>query len=57
MLRVDDRVSGRFDEVSHILPAHIDLTECANYATTPAKGCSANYSTTAATRVLDYLLK
>jgi hypothetical protein len=49
--------TSRFDETSHILPAHIDVTECANYATTPQAGCSANYTNATATRVLDYLLK
>lgn len=48
--------TARFDSTSHILPAHIDTTQCANYATTPVAGCSANYNTQAATRVLDYLL-
>ncbi|MCW2991384.1 MAG: hypothetical protein JWM73_1978 [Solirubrobacterales bacterium] len=49
--------TSRFDETSHILPAHIDLTECGNYATTPQAGCSANYSAETATRLMDYLLK
>jgi phospholipid/cholesterol/gamma-HCH transport system substrate-binding protein len=50
--------TARFDDVSHILPAHIDLTECANYATTPVAGCSANYTSPSATaRLMDYLLK
>lgn len=51
--------TARFDDVSHILPAHIDTTECANYATKPVAGCSANYSDTSpgSARLLDYLLK
>lgn len=49
--------TSRFDGTSHILPAHIDLTECAQYAETPVPGCSANYSQAATTRLMDYLLK
>lgn len=50
--------TSRFDDTSHILPAHIDFTECAQYATEPVEGCSANYSTTpAASRLMDYLLE
>jgi hypothetical protein len=51
--------TARFDDVSHILPAHVISSPCSNYATTPQAGCSANYATTAAAtrRVLDFLLK
>jgi ABC-type transporter Mla subunit MlaD len=49
--------TARFDETSHILPAHIDLTDCANFASEPLPGCSANYSTGSAARLMDYLLK
>jgi virulence factor Mce-like protein len=50
--------TARFDEVSHILPAHVVTSPCQEYARTPQPGCSANYTTTnaAARRVLDYLL-
>jgi hypothetical protein len=46
--------TSRFDQTSHILPAHIALSPCSNYATTPQDGCSANFDTTA--RALDFLL-
>jgi hypothetical protein len=36
--------SARFDDVSHILPAHISVTPCALYATTPVAGCRATYT-------------
>jgi virulence factor Mce-like protein len=35
--------SARFDSVSHMLPAHLQLSPCSFYATTPTAGCSANY--------------
>jgi phospholipid/cholesterol/gamma-HCH transport system substrate-binding protein len=34
---------SRFDDVSHILPAHIVESTCGTFATTPVAGCSANY--------------
>jgi ABC-type transporter Mla subunit MlaD len=51
--------TARFDDVSHILPAHVVTSPCQEYATTPQPGCSANYQTTSAAsrRVLDYLLE
>ena len=51
--------TARFDDVSHILPAHVISSPCSQFATTPQPGCSANYATTSAAtrRVLDYLLK
>lgn len=49
--------TSRFDGTSHILPAHLDLTDCANYATEPQPGCRAGYSSETATRLMDYLLK
>jgi hypothetical protein len=36
--------TARFDDVSHIIPAHISLGPCAQYASTPVDGCSAKYS-------------
>lgn len=48
--------TARFDATSHILPAHLDLTQCANYATTPVEGCSANYSAATTARLMEYLL-
>ena len=48
--------TARFDETSHILPAHITPMSCSNYATTPEPGCRAGYSETPSARVLDYLL-
>jgi hypothetical protein len=51
--------TSRFDDVSHILPAHVISSPCSQYATTPVAGCSANYATTSAAtrRDLDILLK
>lgn len=62
--------TARFDETSHILPAHVGSSMCANYASDPMAGCSANYDQPAAARgakarsrrersterLLDYLL-
>lgn len=49
--------TSRFDSTSHILPAHIDLTQCAQYTETPVEGCSANHNQQSTTRLMDYLLK
>ncbi|MFL5846586.1 MAG: MlaD family protein [Solirubrobacteraceae bacterium] len=49
--------TSRYDDTSHILPAHIDVTECANYASAPVAGCVAKPTTEApAARLMDYLL-
>jgi ABC-type transporter Mla subunit MlaD len=47
--------TSRYDSTSHILPAHIDLTECANYATAPLAGCG-DASEQPTARLMDYLL-
>ena len=43
--------TARYDDVSHILPAHVNFSPCSFYATTPAAGCSADFgaATSAAT--------
>ena len=49
--------TARFDETSHILPAHLDFTPCAQYATAPQEGCRAGgVAEQPTTRALDYLL-
>ena len=35
--------TSRFDEVSHLIPAHVISSECQQYATTPVPGCSAHF--------------
>jgi ABC-type transporter Mla subunit MlaD len=41
--------TARYDSTSHILPAHIAVGPCANYATAPVSGCSANFGGSGAT--------
>jgi phospholipid/cholesterol/gamma-HCH transport system substrate-binding protein len=36
---------ARYDETSHILPSHIMLSECGQYATTPTPGCGSSLET------------
>jgi phospholipid/cholesterol/gamma-HCH transport system substrate-binding protein len=50
--------TARFDSTSHILPAHIGLSQCAQYSATPEPGCGATYynQTSTAARMLRYLL-
>ncbi len=40
--------SSRYDSQSHIIPAHVTLTQCSNYATTPVEGCGAAHTAAAA---------
>jgi phospholipid/cholesterol/gamma-HCH transport system substrate-binding protein len=58
--------TARFDDTSHILPAHIGTTSCSPYAETPQPGCSANFTESAgrpqarsggAQALLEYLLR
>lgn len=55
--------TSRFDSISHVLPAHLILSDCATYARTPVAGCSARHGDERAgdartpEMVLDYLLK
>ncbi len=35
--------TARYDQISHILPAHLVFVNCGFYATTPQPGCSANF--------------
>jgi virulence factor Mce-like protein len=39
--------TARYDAISHILPAHVLVSPCLAYATTPTAGCSAQYSSAA----------
>jgi ABC-type transporter Mla subunit MlaD len=34
---------ARFDAISHILPAHVAINQCGQYATAPVAGCTATY--------------
>lgn len=38
---------ARYDDTSHVLPAHVGLTACTTYATTPQKECGAGTGVTA----------
>jgi virulence factor Mce-like protein len=35
--------TARFDDLSHVLPAHLLFLECSQFAETPTPGCNANY--------------
>jgi ABC-type transporter Mla subunit MlaD len=49
--------TSRYDEYSHIIPAHLLGSECSQYATTPTPGCDSHFvKTGAAARTLDYLM-
>jgi phospholipid/cholesterol/gamma-HCH transport system substrate-binding protein len=48
--------TSRFDGTSHIIPAHIDLTSCGQYAQTPEPGCRPAFESETTARALDYLL-
>ncbi|MCW3015120.1 MAG: hypothetical protein JWO02_2212, partial [Solirubrobacterales bacterium] len=42
--------SSRYDAISHILPAHIFVSQCGLYAQTPVAGCSSNFGRPGAAR-------
>jgi virulence factor Mce-like protein len=44
--------TARFDSISHILPAHISINLCSQFATTENAGCSANFSSSPSTGTL-----
>jgi ABC-type transporter Mla subunit MlaD len=44
---------ARFDAISHILPAHVALNQCGQYATSPVAGCNANYQHPASAAAAD----
>jgi virulence factor Mce-like protein len=41
--------TARYDNISHILPAHVNFSPCSLYATAPTAGCSANFGTATTT--------